>query len=81
MLNGFIRNPVATGAWLAAGGMIAAWYRGRLHALRDIKNELKGRCDEEADERRGGAQRSAMLEAFGGGIAWIVLFVILDALF
>ena len=81
MLNGAIQNPVASGVWLASGALIAAWYAGRRRALRDIKDDLRDRSGEAAEDRRSRAQGRAILEAFVGGFAWIALFVILDAMF
>jgi hypothetical protein len=79
MIDGVIRNYLAGGFWIFAGGAIGQWfYRRRLEAGR-LLHEQEGRrpTGEEADA----IKVRLVADAFLGGGVWLALFVLLDWLF
>ena len=81
MLDASIQNPVAAGVWLASGALIAAWYMQRRRADRDLKDQLRGRTDEEAEQQRRRAKARAFFEALTGWIVWLALYDLLGSRF
>ena len=64
-MNNTITNPIAGAAWLAFGGVIGLWFRGRLEAAKngDI-SKLRNTA-----------------EAFGALAIWLLTFLVLAWLF
>ena len=79
MMNWEISNRVAGGLWLGAGVWLVHWFNSRRREARHLlyDNEGSKPTPEEAD----GIRMLLVFQAFLAGGAWILLFVLLDAIF
>ncbi len=79
MLDGAIRNGIAVGCWLAAGGAISHWFYRRRAEVRQLLYGPDAQKLSESDAD--GYKMEVVALAFACGGAWIVLFLVLDWLF
>ena len=79
MLDGMIRNGIATGCWLATGGAISHWYYRRRAEVREL---LYGPDAEKLSESDADGHRVQLVAlAFACGGVWLAIFLLLDWFF
>jgi len=78
-LNNEIANPVAVGVWLAAAGVFATWYQGRLRECKETRAADDG--SEDSRKEIDALRHRVTIECFVGLAALIGLYLGLDLLF